>query len=71
MNTNQLQNQLQYENSNTKNLINEIYRINPNIRFTTFRNVVSEKEAIMLYRAVLKNSHNKNTNLVYIPVLSM
>ena len=64
-------NQLQYENSNTKNLINEFYRINPNIRFSTFGNVISEKEAMMLYRAVLKNSHNKNTNLVYIPVLSM
>jgi aspartyl/asparaginyl-tRNA synthetase len=63
--------QLQYENSNTKNLINEVYRINPNIKFTTFGNVISEKEAMMLYRAVLKNSHNKNTNLVYIPVLSM
>mgnify|MGYP000391665919 FL=1 len=64
-------NQLQYENSNAENLINEIYRINPNIKFTTFGNVISEKEAMMLYRAVLKNSHNKNTNLVYIPVLSM
>ena len=63
--------QLQYENSNTKNLINEVYRINPNIKFTTFGNVISEKEAMMLYRAVLKNSHNKNTNLVYIPVLNM
>ena len=64
-------NQLQYENSNTENLINEIYRINPNVKFNTFGNIISEKEAIMLYRAVLKNSHNKNTNLVYIPVLSM
>lgn len=64
-------NQLQYENKNTENLINEIYRINPDIKFNTFGNVVSEKEAIMLYRAVLKNSNNKNTNLVYIPVISM
>lgn len=64
-------NQLQYENKNTENLINEIYRINPNVKFNTFGNVVSEKEAILLYRAVLKNSTNKNTNLVYIPVLSM
>lgn len=64
-------NQLQYENSNAENLINEIYRINPNVKFNTFGNIISEKEAIMLYRAVLKNSHNKNTNLVYIPVLSM
>ena len=64
-------NQLQYENSNTKNLINEVYRINPNIKFTTFGNVISEKEAMMLYRAVLKNSHNKNTNLVYIPILNI
>lgn len=64
-------NQLQYENTNTENLINEVYRINPNIKFTTFGNVISEKEAIMLYRAVLKNSNNKNTNLVYIPVISM
>lgn len=64
-------NQLQYENSNTKNLINEIYHINPNVKFTTFGNVVSEKEAMMLYRAVLKNSNNKNANLVYIPVISM
>ena len=64
-------NHLQYENSNTKNLINEIYRINPNVKFNTFGNVISEKEAIMLYRAVLKNSKNKNANLVYIPVISM
>lgn len=64
-------NQLQYENSNTENLINEIYRINPNVKFNTFGNVVSEKEAMMLYRAVLKNSNNKNANLVYIPVISM
>lgn len=61
----------EYENSNTKNLINEVYRINPNVKFNTFGNVVSEKEAIMLYRAVLKNSNNKNANLVYIPVISM
>lgn len=64
-------NQLQYENSNTKNLINEIYRINPNVKFNTFGNVISEKEAMMLYRAVLKHSHNKNTNLVYIPIFRM
>ena len=64
-------NQLQYENSNTKNLINEIYRINPNVKFNTFWNVVSEKETMMLYRAVLKNNNNKNANLVYIPVISM
>lgn len=64
-------NQLQYENSNAENLINEIYRINPNVKFNTFGNVISEKEAMMLYRAVLKNSHNKNTNLVYIPVISI
>jgi hypothetical protein len=59
MNTNQLQ-QLQYENSNTKNLINEIYRINPNIRFTTFGNVISEKEAMMLYRAVVNCNQAKD-----------
>lgn len=64
-------NQLQYENSNAENLINEIYRINPNVKFNTFGNVVSEKEAMMLYRAVLKNCNNKNANLVYIPVISM
>lgn len=64
-------NQLQYENSNAENLINEIYRINPNVKFNTFGNVISEKEAMMLYRAVLKNSHNKNTNLVYVPIISM
>lgn len=64
-------NQSQYENSNTQNLINEIYRINQNVKFNTFGNVVSEKEAMMLYRAVFKNSHNKNANLVYIPVISM
>ena len=64
-------NQLQYENSNAENLINEVYRINPNVKFNTFGNVISEKEAMMLYRAVLKNSHNKNTNLVYVPIISM
>lgn len=64
-------NQFQYENSNTENLINEVYRINPNVKFATFGNIISEKEAIMLYRAVLKNSNNKNTNLVYVPVLNI
>lgn len=64
-------NQLQYENSNTENLINEVYRINPNIKFTTFGNVISEKEAIILYRVALKNKDNKNTNLVYVPVLNI
>lgn len=33
--------------------------------------VISEKEAMMLYRAVLKNSNNKNANLVYIPMFRM
>ena len=64
-------NQLQYENSNTENLINEVQRINQNVKFNTFGNVVSEKEAMMLYRAVLKNSNNKNANLVYIPIFRM
>lgn len=64
-------NQLQYENDNTKNLINEIYHINPHIKFTTFGNVISEKEAIVLYRVALKNKDNKNTNLVYVPVLNI
>lgn len=64
-------NQLQYENSNTENLINEVYRINPNIKFTTFGNIISEKEAIMLYRVALKNKDNKNTNLVYVPVFNI
>ena len=64
-------NQFQYENSNTENLINEVYRINPNVKFNTFRNIISEKEAMMLYRAVLKNSNNKNTNIVYVPVLNI
>ena len=53
-------NQIQYENSNTENLINEIYRINPNVRFTTFGNVISEKEAIMLYRAVVNCNQAKD-----------
>lgn len=53
-------NQLQYENSNTKNLINEIYRINPNVKFTTFGNVISEKEAMMLYRAVVNCNQAKD-----------
>ena len=64
-------NQLQYENINAKNLITEVYRINPNVKFNTFGNIISEKEAMMLYRAVLKNSHNKNTNLFYIPMFRM
>lgn len=64
-------NQFQYENSNTENLINEVYRINPNVKFNTFGNIISEKEAMMLYRAVLKNSNNKNTNIVYVPVLNI
>lgn len=53
-------NQLQYENSNTKNLINEVYRINPNIKFTTFGDVISEKEAMMLYRAVVNCNQAKD-----------
>lgn len=64
-------NQLQYENINAKNLINEVYRINPDIKFNTFGSVISEKEAMMLYRAVLKNKNNKNTNIVYVPMINI
>ena len=60
-------NQLQYENSNTKNLINEIYCINPHIMFTTFVNVISEKRN----HDVISCYNNKNANLVYIPIFRM
>ena len=45
--------------------------MNTNVKFNTFGNVVSEKEAMMLYRAVLKNNNNNNANLVYIPIFRM
>jgi len=64
-------NLIRCENENTKNLINEIYRINPNVKFNIIGEYITEKEALLLYQSVLKNSNNKNSNMIYIPVLHM
>lgn len=64
-------NYIKCENKNTENLINEIYRINPNIKFNIIGEYITEKEALLLYQSVLKNSNNKNSNMVYIPVFKM
>lgn len=60
------------ENKKTELLINEIYRINPNTKFNIVGDYITEKKALLLYNAVLKN--NKNTmqnNVVYIPIFKM
>lgn len=59
------------ENENTKNLINEIYCINPNVKFNVIGEYITEKEALLLYQSVLKNSRNKNDNMIYIPIFNM
>ena len=64
-------NLIRCENENTKNIINEIYRINPNVKFNIIGEYITEKEALLLYQSVLRNSKNKNSNMVYIPVLHM
>lgn len=64
-------NLIRCENENTENLINEIYRINPNVKFNIVGDYITEKEALLLYQSVLRNSNNKNSNMVYIPVFHM
>nr|WP_297936924.1 hypothetical protein [uncultured Lachnoclostridium sp.] len=64
-------NLIRCENENTKNIINEIYRINPNVKFNIIGEYITEKEALLLYQSVLRNSNNKNSNMVYIPVFHM
>lgn len=59
------------ENNKTKRLMNEIYRINPNVKFNIVGDYISEKEALLLYQSVLKNSKNQNSNVVYIPIFHM
>ena len=44
------------ENKKTELLINEIYRINPNAKFNIIGDYITEKEALLLYNAVLKNN---------------
>lgn len=61
---------LNYENENTETIVKEIYRINPNIRFNTIGDYITEKEALLLYNVALKNP-NQDKNVVYVPVLSM
>ena len=64
-------NYIKCENKNTENLINEIYHINPNVKFNIVGDYITEKEALLLYQSVLRNSNNKNSNMVYIPVFHM
>lgn len=64
-------NLIRCENENTKNIINEIYRINTNVKFNIIGEYITEKEALLLYQSVLRNSNNKNSNMVYIPVFHM
>lgn len=63
-------NQITCENENAETLVKEIYRINPNVKFSTIGDYITEKEALLLYNVILKNP-SQNKNVVYIPVLSM
>ena len=61
--------QVMCENRNAELLIQEIYRINPNIKFTILDDIITEDEALILYNTVFNNNIvRKNQTLV--PVLN-
>lgn len=57
--------QVMCENRNAELLVQEVYHINPNIKFTILNDMITEHEALMLYYAVFNNgSAGKNQTLV-------
>ena len=61
--------QVMCENRNAELLVQEVYRINPNIKFTILDDIITEDEALILYNTVFNNNIvGKNQTLV--PVLN-
>ena len=61
--------QVMCENRNAELLIQEVYRINPGIKFTILDDMITEDEALILYNTVFNNNLvGKNQTLV--PVLN-
>lgn len=48
--------QVMCENRNAELLIQEVYRINPNIKFTILDDMITEDEALILYNTVFNNN---------------
>ena len=67
--------QVMCENRNAELLLEETYRMNPCTRFNILGDIISEKEALMIYYAVLDRSkYNRNDsreNMIYIPVFKL
>ena len=60
------------ENRNAELLLKETYRINPHTKFNIIGDIISEKEALMLYYAVLKRDKNdRREGMVYIPMFNL
>lgn len=57
------------ENRDTELLLEEIVRMDPNIRFNILGDEMTEKEALLLYKSVLKNKGDEK-NVIYVPVLT-
>lgn len=64
--------QVMCENRNTELLLEETYRMNPCTKFNILGDIISEKEALMIYYAVLSDyKYNHMGNMIYVPVLNM
>ena len=57
--------QVMCENRNAELLVQEVYHINPNIKFTILDDIITEDEALILYNTVFNNNIvGKNQTLV-------
>lgn len=62
--------QVMCENRNTELLMQEIYRIKPNTKFTILGELITEKEALMLYKTIRQCSGQSDDQkeMIYIPI---
>ena len=61
--------QVMCENRNAELLLEETYRMNPCTKFNIIGDIISEKEALMIYYSVLSDyKFISDKNMVYIPM---
>lgn len=53
--------QVMCENRNAELLIQEVYRINPSIKFTILDDMITEHEALVLYNTLCNNNALEET----------
>lgn len=65
------ENMILCENRNTELLMDEIFRLEPNAQITVLEDEVTEHEALLIYKAIIKSNrgHDNKTSCVYVPLI--